>query len=64
MSFVSQTSNRRKLRILKELRKYNDFIEYLEETRSTPKKEEILMKVSPRDLIYRPIQEIVEENGY
>ncbi len=64
LSFVTQTYNRRKLSILKELRKYNDFIEYLEETRNTPRKEEILMKVSPRDLVYKPIQEFVPENGY
>jgi glucosamine--fructose-6-phosphate aminotransferase (isomerizing) len=64
LSFVSQTSSRRKLNILKELRKYNDFIEYLEETRNTSQKEEILMRISPRDLIYKPIQELVGENGY
>lgn len=61
LGFVEQTSNKRKLDILKGLGKHSDFIEMLEETRNTARKDEILEAISPRDLVYKSIQEIIKE---
>ncbi|MCP4216510.1 MAG: SIS domain-containing protein [bacterium] len=62
LHFVKQTSTKRKLALLKVLKKSDDFIEFLEETRNTARKQDILEKTSPYELVYTPIRKII--NNY
>ena len=59
LAFVSQASLQQKTAILVQLGKYQDFIDQKEELSITMEIDEILSDASPRDLVFKSVDDLL-----
>jgi hypothetical protein len=60
LDFVQQASVKQKLAVLQAMgNRYHDFIERLEELSSPVDLEDMLEKISPRDLVLAPVEKVL-----